>query len=137
DTLVAALVDHYMGGCERELQQWFADMKGLDLVERRKRLLKQALAHGHGLTEMCLVFREIWALSSRNDTVSASVQRYYASYASLISHGLVAEDAEPETRRRLALLLVPYIEGYSIAGAGLRENADDALALLERVVAML
>lgn len=137
DTLVCAVVEHYMALCETQLRGMVERLGELPLAERRSELLADALKHGHELSEMCLVFREIWALSSRNEKVAAVVRRYYAAYAELLSDCLLPGDAPAQRRRQLSLLLVPYIEGYSIAGSGLREDTEDAHALMTQLLAAL
>ncbi|MEM9406795.1 MAG: hypothetical protein AAGA81_12225 [Acidobacteriota bacterium] len=128
------MVGHYTTHCEVALRDQTEATADLDLHERRRFLLASALSHGHEITEMCALFREIWAVSARNATVADALNAYYQGYATMLVDALLPKEATAEVRQRITLLIVPYVEGYSVVAPAFADRPDDALNLLTDLV---
>ena len=67
----------------------------------------------------CRVFREFWALSSRNAVVKAHLDEYYGEYASMLVAFLRPFARSKVAAGRAVALLLPWFEGYSVMATSL------------------
>ncbi len=119
DDVLAAMVADYFGACEAELTQAAEACASLDQRERTHRLIAEVLKHGTELSDMCRVFRELWAISSRNDVVNREITLYYKSLCSVVADSVAGAQGSDEQKARVGSLLLPYVEGYSITASSL------------------
>lgn len=118
DVLIA-MVKSYFGTCEAELRTLADSSRLLDRRARARALIATVLHHGTELSDMCRVFRELWAISTRNDVVHTEMMRYYRMLWSVLADAILGEEAAAEQKARIAVLLLPYMEGYSITAPSL------------------
>ncbi|MEM1023700.1 MAG: TetR/AcrR family transcriptional regulator [Myxococcota bacterium] len=130
DSLLCEMVAHYMKACGDEFDRLTDRIEAKSLRERRRALLMAMLAHGHEMTEMCRIFREVWAISGRSERVADTLRAYYARFTKLLTGSLLAPGTDSDIHRRLALLLLPYVEGYSIVGDAVGQDQTEAVELL-------
>ncbi|MEM1413386.1 MAG: TetR/AcrR family transcriptional regulator [Myxococcota bacterium] len=137
DDLLRAVVDDYLAQCLRAMEAATAEADGMPLAERRERLLRDALRHGHEMTEMCRIFRELWSLAAHDEPVEALLDAYYAGYAASLATALVGPEAPATLRQRAVLLVLPFVEGYSVAGRTLEADQGAAVDLLVELLGTL
>ncbi|MEM9304123.1 MAG: TetR/AcrR family transcriptional regulator [Pseudomonadota bacterium] len=112
--LLTAMADRYFGRCLEDIRQLpplppdAAESGGL------RNMLEGFLAHGLEVSEMCRVFREYWAIATREDAVADYLVRYYRELATILSEKLQPLAASPEALARAVAVIIPYVEGYSI-----------------------
>ena len=74
-----------------------------------------------------IMFREIWALSSRNKELEIAVETYYKNYCIWTVELFASFFKQPE---RLISLLIPYAEGYAIMGTVLPLDKKKIIGML-------
>lgn len=134
DSLLCAMVAHYFEACAQTLEHVSSELAPLTSSECRRRLLRTSLHHGHEMTEMCRIFREIWSIGARNQAVANALDTYYLGVAQSMSAMLLDSEAPDTLRRRVELLLVPYMEGYSITGRALAHGPEEAVEMLTELI---
>ena len=130
DDVLAAMVTSYFGACESELAEVADSCGSLERRERTYRLISEVLKHGTGLSDMCRVFRELWAISSRNDAVRKEMAAYYESLCSVVAESVVGDGGSEQQKARIGSLLLPFIEGYSITAQSLPMPMDEVADML-------
>ena len=130
DDVLLAMVHSYFGACAEELGSIAAANAALDQRERARRLIAEVLKHGTEVSDMCRVFREIWAISTRNDVIRQRMMDYYATFASTISQSILGDQEAPALEARLGTLLVPFFEGYSITAPALSMRPDEVTEMV-------
>lgn len=133
DTLVAALLDHYLTETLMRLSEPLAS-QSLHQVVRRV------------LDEQCdrassVLFTELWSLAGHSREVEGAVRAFYLKYESLVVDQLriVRPDLSPTDLHSRARVFVLLLEGASLFRAGVagdRDNASDGL-LYETAVGLL
>ena len=68
---------------------------------------------------MCRAFREIWAISSRNDIIGQCLMDYYRRFADVLADHAFGDELDTADRQKVKALLVPYFEGYSVTARSL------------------
>lgn len=136
DELLKATIDHYFIQCKEEVSKNLPSPndKSANTMEA---ILRETLQQGLILGEtsaQCAMFREIWALSTRNTNIAALVQDYYREYCQWIVQLIAAYTSQPKA---VVSLLTPYVEGYSIAGAALPLGKEEVIELLIKLVLTL
>ena len=130
DDVLAAMVTAYFDACEAELKQVAASSASLGARERTHRLVTEVLHHGMELSDMCRVFRELWAIATRNEVVRDEMNRYYKALCVVIADSVLGEKGDAGQKQRVSSLLLPYIEGYSITALALPMPMDDVADML-------
>ncbi|MDJ0657455.1 MAG: TetR/AcrR family transcriptional regulator [Xanthomonadales bacterium] len=130
DDVLAAMVSTYFGECEAELTQVAHSCESLGRPERTHRLISEVLKHGTELSDMCRVFRELWAISSRNDVVSGEMTTYYESLCRVVSNSIVGTEGSSRQKARVGSLLLPFVEGYSITASSLPMTVEEVADML-------
>ncbi len=130
DDVLAAMVTAYFGACEAELRE-VADASGaLSRRDRAHRLISDVLHHGIELSDMCRVFRELWAISTRNEVIRTEMTNYYETLCSVIARSVLSGEGSVELEHKVGSLLLPYIEGYSITAPSLPMPMDQVADML-------
>jgi AcrR family transcriptional regulator len=88
------------------------------------------MSHVDHLSDMCIIFRELWALSSRNAEMAEQLGVYYQGYADGLVQVLCSPCGGDGPARRVVALLIPYVEGYSVSGTGLELDTDATVDML-------
>jgi AcrR family transcriptional regulator len=81
--------------------------------------------------EFNAIFREIWALSSRDVALKATLDEYYRDYAQWMV-GLI-EEIFPQANE-IVSLLIPYAEGYALVGHTLPLNREKQVNMLVKLI---
>ncbi|MEM6672030.1 MAG: TetR/AcrR family transcriptional regulator [Planctomycetota bacterium] len=81
------------------------------------------------------VFREFWALSSRNPEVKEHLDAYYREYASMLTAFLRPVARSRTAAKKAVALLLPWFEGYAMTASSLElDEAALAKQLTDRAV---
>ncbi len=134
DALLEAIVEDYFEQCATFLAQTTKEYEGATRREAFESFLVRVLSDDHQLTEMCATFREFWAISTRSPRIAALVQQYYQRTANLFSDALLEDIFDAEERVRVVLLVIPYIEGFTITGPLSGSTVEDAARLITDLV---
>ncbi|MEM6462567.1 MAG: TetR/AcrR family transcriptional regulator [Pseudomonadota bacterium] len=114
DDVLKTMATRYFDACTQEVME-VTRINPVSTVRARANLLiRSGLAHGDHLSDMCRIFRELWAISSRNETIRDHMAEYYRNFTSLIADFILGQTAGPKVRDQIGTLLVPFFEGYSV-----------------------
>jgi AcrR family transcriptional regulator len=113
DSLLVAMADRYFHSCLEEMR-----------AMPKFSSLQQLLKHGLALSEMCRIFREYWAISTRNASIEQYLDNYYRAYAQVLADMFRPVAVQDSNATIAASLFVPFVEGYSITALSLPENID-------------
>lgn len=130
DALLKAMADRYF-------QQCLSDIAGQPALSARAKLapfVHTFLLHGHELSDMCRIFREYWALSTRNETIDAYLSDYYQTLASILADKLRPLAADESALTKAVSILLPYVEGYSVTAPSLPETLETMNTLVEKIL---
>lgn len=138
DVLLVALVEDYFDDCVDVIRQIAsATDAGADRDERVRQFFTTMLKGSREMVEMCAIFREFWAIATRNRAVARTLDHYYRRYADILCGELFPNVVDERVRESIKLLIVPYLEGYSITGRALEKDPAEVAAMLSRLAASL
>lgn len=130
DDVLRAMVTVYFQECTQSVAELTATKGGATLRDRMGHLIELGLSHGEGISDMCKIFREIWAISSRNPAVRACLMDYYREFADTLIAYLDIQKVSEKQIDALVGLLVPYFEGYSVTAPALVLPVSDVQEML-------
>lgn len=130
DDVLSAMVAHYFEECVADLERLAQRSPAKTTRERIFFLVRSGLVHGREISDMCRAFREIWAISSRNDLINQCLMGYYRHFADVMVDFALQGETDAAVREKLKALLIPYFEGYSITAQSLTLDADETAAML-------
>ncbi|OJJ17943.1 hypothetical protein BKI52_29240 [marine bacterium AO1-C] len=136
EELLKATVEHYFEQCKTDVLQSLppsSEAPTTDLEQILRDTLEKGLVIGD-TNEQCSMFREIWALSSRNSSIAGLVKEYYYHYCQWLVQLIASYTPHPQL---VVSLLLPYVEGYSIMGQSLPLSKDEVISLLIKTVMMV
>lgn len=119
DDVLIAMVAQYFDECADNLLKLTEESKAQTQSERVKFLVNAGLSHGQEISDMCRAFREIWAISSRNDIIDQCLMDYYRRFADVLADYAFGDEFDAADREKLKALLIPYFEGYSVTARSL------------------
>lgn len=134
DEVLVAMVSRYFDKCTENLVRLTDASDAKTQRDRMRFLVRSGLAHGVEISDMCRAFREIWAISSRNDVIDRSLMDYYRGFADVMAEYALGGDLDDDRRDVLKALLVPYFEGYSVTARSLEMNVDAVALMLTDLV---
>ena len=137
DELLKGMVDYYYGTCGQILYMKLKESRELPLGARIDNLISFGLDHGGELTEICRIFREFWAIATRNEAVKQHMEDYYSAYARTLDEYFGQNVLDPEKCQNIVSLLLPYFEGYSITANSLPVSREGAHKMLRSLVISL
>ena len=116
-SLMAGLGEHYFGECAGLLDEVELIPANGNAEEKLHHFILSLLDHvGHvdSISDMCRVFREMWALSTRDQEIHRQLVSYYQVLVEKLTVILLPISSSQSSAVRIASLLMPYLEGYSI-----------------------
>lgn len=119
EDVLTAMVALYFGDCEAALRRIAEDTRSLSQSERTRAVIVEVLHHGHELSDMCRIFRELWAISTRSEAIHEQMMCYYRRFAEILTEHVLGEEPDPAARARVSAILLPFFEGYSITAPSL------------------
>jgi AcrR family transcriptional regulator len=130
DDVLKAMVTRYFEECTEEIRRLTQENAAHSQRERAHLLILTGLRHGDELSDMCRIFRELWAISSRNLTVRDHMADYYRTFSALIVDFVLGRAADPVVRDRLRSLLLPFFEGYSVTASSVPLSTEQVADML-------
>ncbi len=115
DILLKAVADRYFHQCLQEMER----MPALASKTEIKAMVQKFLSHGYETTDMCRIFREYWAISTRNEVIETYLQAYYEKLSVILSDKLQPIACSEQALSKAISLLIAYSEGYSITASAL------------------
>ena len=116
DELVAQIADLYFGECGAILSDHFAEHGPVQTRDALRDLVALFLDHGREMNDMCRVFRELWAIGTRNQKIAKSIDDHYERLGLILKENIKYPSAESEAVERIAYMLLVISEGFSIVG---------------------
>lgn len=134
DALLEAIVEDYFEQCAAFLAQTTSEYGSGETRAALEAFLVRVLSDDHDMAEMCATFREFWAISTRDPRIATLVERYYQRTADLFADALLPEVTDPRKRAQVVMLVIPYIEGFTITGPLAGLTVEDAAELITNLV---
>lgn len=124
DALLTAMADRYFYQCleDIESEQFPDDTSGAKAALRP--VVLSFLAHGLEVSDMCRVFREYWALATRNAAIESYLVNYYTRLAVVLKDKLRPLAVDEPALDEAISLFIPVVEGYSITCPALPVDID-------------
>ena len=120
----------YAKTCQADLEAHAEAIGHASPRARARALIDLSLHHGTEISDMCRIFRELWAISTRNARIDEVMMAYYAEIGRVLADAILGEAAEQSAKDRLHSLLLPYFEGYSIAAPALPMPMEEVAEIL-------
>ena len=136
DVLLAALIDFYLNESYETYHQFMATVSEQDQVEATIRFLLT----NPDMEFVCRVFKELWAISERNEVVKKHLADHYRFYAKQLGNGLqaLASPACPQQNIDQAVsLILPLGEGFNITREAIPLDAEALVRFLTAEVLRL
>ena len=135
-SLMAGLAEHYFGECASMLDGYQHTPPKGSVEEQLRQFISTLLdhvEHGDQISDMCRIFREIWALSARDSEIHRQLVDYYQVTIEKLASLLLPLSSSEESANRMASLILPYIEGYSITCEALPMKKGEAALMLTKL----
>ena len=132
--LLTAIADRYFNECLEDIEKEPALVSGSRLKQELSEFLRTFLTHGLEVSEMCRIFREYWAIATRNETIEEYLSNYYRKLAGILADKLRSVSVSEEAVSSTVSVIIPFVEGYSITASSLPRNFDDMTDLLTNIV---
>jgi len=134
DELLKAMADRYFQQCLEEMKMLPELSSHENLHTELDTLLKGFLCHGLKVSEMCCIFREYWAISTRNSVIEEYLRNYYREMAQVLASKLRSVSSDEDALKRSVTMIIPYVEGYSVTALAMPVGIDDATEMLVNTV---
>lgn len=134
DELLKAMADRYFGLCIQDIQDQVGLTEQGDIEAELSAMLLEYLKHGLEISEMCRIFREYWAIATRNEAIDHYLTDYYKRMIEALSQKLEPAAASPESLTHAVSLIIPYVEGYTITSRALPVDIEQANRMLVTLV---
>lgn len=134
DELLRGMIDFYFDRCSILFDEHLAHVGSLQPPEKIRAILLWGLEGGEEISEICKVFRELWAIASRNEFVRVHLEKYYQDYADKLVEVFSTDAVDVTSLNKVVSLLIPYFEGYAIVGAVLPLRKEQVLEVLVEFV---
>lgn len=131
--LMAGLAEYYFGECTSLLDDYHHDPIDGSTEEKLHNLILFLLDHVDHVSDMCRIFREIWALSARDEAMQGQLIGYYKITVIKLSKLLALVSGCEQSANKMASLILPYIEGYSVTHQALPQEKYDTAHMLTKV----
>ncbi|MEM0967325.1 MAG: TetR/AcrR family transcriptional regulator [Verrucomicrobiota bacterium] len=128
--LFGGLAEHYFSECSEILRGYVPIGPESDLSTRLRHLIGSIFDHLDDLTDMCRIFRELWALATRDPEISFQLMDYYCVSRKEMEALFLEITSSPEGSSKIVTLLLPYFEGYSITHNAIEVRKDQVVDLL-------
>lgn len=130
DELLKAMADRYFQQCLIEMNS----QPALTKKEELEPLVNAFLVHGHETSDMCRLFREYWAISTRNEAIQAYLEEYYQTLSAVMSEKLQPLAVDEQALSQAVSLFIPYAEGYSVTAKSLPEGLNSMSSVLKNLL---
>ena len=128
--LLAGLAEYYFNECLEMLDDYQITPKHGTPKRKLKNLILFMIGHFDHISDMCRIFRELWALSTRDEQIHMQMNDYYKMIVKKLSMLLTKIGHTEQASKKIACLLIPYFEGYSITVQALPQNKKQTADML-------
>ena len=112
DALLDMVTHDYVIECVDQLNT-YQKVDG-SLEQEVKSFIVFFLEHLSVKSDMCVVFRELWALSSRDKKIEDYLKSYYENLGERVGKLIQSFDTEEKNIQQALSVLIPFFEGYSL-----------------------
>ena len=137
DALLKSMADRYFQSCLEQI-------KKIDTIQSDdcwkleiEKLLRGFLVHGLEVTDMCRLFREYWAISTRNQAIDEHIKQYYREMVVILSDKLRPVAQSEQGLAKAVSVIIPFSEGYSITALAMPEDINSITSILQSLVVNL
>lgn len=134
DELLKAMADRYFQACLDDIRSIESIQPVDDIKRALSAMLKEFLAHGLEISEMCRIFREYWAIATRNPVIESYLKNYYASLSEVLSEKLQPVAANDKALEKATSVIIPFVEGYTITAPALSKDIHEVNEMLTDIV---
>lgn len=135
DELLKGMVDFYFDKCATLFDAHIESSKATSTPKKKVyNLITFGLGQGEEITEICKIFRELWAIATRNDEVNTHLEAYYKEYAGKLSAIISPLTGGVEEVHKAVTLLLPYFEGYAITAPILPIEKKYVVEMLSNII---
>lgn len=130
DDLLKSVADSFF-------QQSIIMLKELPEITTKEELgtvLNNFLSYSFENSDMNIIFKEYWAISSRNDVINEYLADFYTSFSEIMTEKLRPISHNDDTLAQAVSILVPYVEGYPIVALSLPIELRSTSELLKMVI---
>ncbi len=135
--LLKAMADRYFKQCLDIMKNHKKIYPSENLNADLLKFLRGFLDHGIELSDMCRIFREYWAISTRNSVIDAYIKDYYLEMAKMLSEKLRPIAKSDKALSQAVSFIIPFSEGYSITGTAMPEQHDNIVEMIFMIVMRL
>ena len=132
-SLMGGLAEYYFGECSSMLDGYQHSPAHGSPEEQLHRFIGSLLEHvdhGDQISDMCRVFREMWALSTRDSGIHRQLVNYYQVTTEKLAAVLFPITSNEQSANQLASVILTYIEGYSITSEALPVDRKETAQML-------
>lgn len=132
DELLAGVLDEYFERCGVRYDAAFSERR----PEGRNETIRFLVTYGmeYADSEIGKVFRELWGIAARNDSIKGHLQEYYQVYADEVTKVLAPFAKTSDAAARAVSLLIPFYEGYGLMSSPLPLNRKEMIEFLVGIV---
>ena len=123
---------HYFNECDSVLDDSLDPGVRVAEPEVIRAFIATILEEAERLSDACLIFRAMWAVSVRDPSVEKQLTEYYRQLSARVV-AFWSPCGEDRAKRATALLL-PYLDGYSISYQALPLDREGVVDVLTRAV---
>ncbi len=124
DALLKAMADRYFYQCLEDIESEQFPGEAGDAKAALHPVIESFLAHGLEVSDMCRVFREYWALATRNAAIESYLVNYYTRLAVVLKDKLRPMAVDEPALDEAVSMFIPVVEGYSITCPALPIDID-------------
>jgi len=137
DSLLKSMADRYFQSCLEEIKKIDTLQSHDSWKLELEQLLRGFLVHGLEVTDMCRLFREYWAISTRNQVIDEHIKQYYVQMVVILSDKFRPVAKSEKGLAKAVSMIIPFSEGYSITALAMPEDIDSITSILLSLVVSL
>lgn len=122
--LLKAVADRYFNACLNDMRAMTVINSSETAEQDIREFLRHSLCHGLEVSEMCRIFREYWAISTRNEVIDEHIKSYYREMSVIMSNLFLPAAKSKEGLSKAVSVVIPFIEGYSITALAMPEDIE-------------
>ncbi|MEM9420336.1 MAG: TetR/AcrR family transcriptional regulator [Planctomycetota bacterium] len=130
--LLSGLAAHYFGECERLLDSYEHSPQA-GRRQQLQSLIVYHLDHVEHITDMCRIFREMWALATRDEELHEQLMSYYRATFKKLTALIEAMGVKKIRAKEIASFFIPFLEGYSITAHAELQSKPQTTRMIVRI----
>ncbi len=134
DELLKAMADRYFKACIEDVEGLNPVASNTKQKQALAKMLKGFLSHGLEISEMCHIFREYWAIATRNEEIERYLKDYYVSLSAVLTEKLRPISTNENALSDAVSVIIPFVEGYSITALSVPRDINQVTDILTDIV---